>query len=187
MRISGPFVSRIVATGRPSSSRTRFSFCSVASWDSCVPWEKLNLAAFMPARISWRRVSLIVHRGPQCAYDLCLSQFRHNCYLFPCFLAIVSLLPPLSYYIFCRLNICFLLKSRGTGRGAARKTAAAIFEIRQFRQISVFLLTHSGFLRIIFKHISRAAKLCFYSVCAVCPPSRASHPRQGPDVSDTLE
>ena len=40
MRISGPFVSRIVATGRPSSSRTRFSFCSVASWDSCVPWEK---------------------------------------------------------------------------------------------------------------------------------------------------
>ena len=65
MRISGPLVSSMEATGAPSSSRTRLSLVRVARWLSCVPWEKLKRAQFIPAKISLRRVSSLSTEGPR--------------------------------------------------------------------------------------------------------------------------
>ena len=64
MRISGPFVSRMVARGTPSSSLTCLSFMSVARWLSWLPWEKLKRAASMPAPISARSLASSSTAGP---------------------------------------------------------------------------------------------------------------------------
>ena len=63
-RISGPLVSRMVATAAPSSSRTRFTLFSRARWLSWVPWEKLKRAASMPVNIRARSFSSSSTAGP---------------------------------------------------------------------------------------------------------------------------
>ena len=63
-RISGPLVSRSVATGSFNSlltliTRSNFALCS--SW---LPCEKLNLATFIPASISSLNLSSLSLAGP---------------------------------------------------------------------------------------------------------------------------
>ena len=63
-RISGPLVSKMVATGSPSSSRSRVTASSFLAASSWVQWEKLNRAAFMPPSISRRRTLSSSVAGP---------------------------------------------------------------------------------------------------------------------------
>ena len=63
-RISGPRVSSSTATGRCSSRlilRTLSSFRPCSSWS---PWEKLNLATFIPDLIISRKISSSWDAGP---------------------------------------------------------------------------------------------------------------------------
>ena len=64
VRISGPLVSNNNATGLPHLERIFFTrsirtFCS--SW---LPWEKLNLATFMPDSIIFSNISSLSVAGP---------------------------------------------------------------------------------------------------------------------------
>ena len=65
MRISGPLVSKMVATGRPRLSLTRLNRVSRAPWVSWVPWEKLKRAASMPDRMSCSMTSSLSDAGPR--------------------------------------------------------------------------------------------------------------------------
>ena len=65
MRISGPFVSKMVATGRPMASRTDLSMFSRARCSVWLPWEKLNRAASMPVRMRVRIISSLSTAGPR--------------------------------------------------------------------------------------------------------------------------
>ena len=63
-RISGPFVSKRVATGKFNSLLILITFASFCFCSSCVPCEKLNLATFIPASINSLKVSSFSLAGP---------------------------------------------------------------------------------------------------------------------------
>ena len=83
MRISGPLVSRMVATGRPMASRTDLSMFSRSRCSGWLPWEKLNRAASMPVRISVRIMSSLSTAGPRVQMIFVLliviTSFGHHC------------------------------------------------------------------------------------------------------------
>ena len=64
-RTSGPRVSSMAATGRSSSSRSFFSWSRRALCSSWLPWEKLNRATFIPARIISPRTPSRSVAGPR--------------------------------------------------------------------------------------------------------------------------
>ena len=63
-RISGPLVSNRLATGTFSSSRRRERVWKASRWLSWVPWEKLNRATSIPARIMLRMTPSETEAGP---------------------------------------------------------------------------------------------------------------------------
>ena len=75
MRISGPLVSRMVATGAPRVSRTFLNMVSRASCSAWEPWEKLKRAAFMPFRMSFCMVSGLSTAGPRVQIILVFLRF----------------------------------------------------------------------------------------------------------------
>ncbi len=64
VRISGPFVSKRMATGIFSSSLSRFIMSMRAFCSSWVPWEKLKRAISMPSLISFLTISGSFVPGP---------------------------------------------------------------------------------------------------------------------------
>ena len=64
-RTSGPLVSSMAATGRPSSARRAFRASRRPLCSAWLPWEKLNRATFMPASSICRRTPSLSVAGPR--------------------------------------------------------------------------------------------------------------------------
>jgi len=65
VRISGPLVSNIIATGIPNSLEIRLTRSTVARCSSFVPWEKLRRATFIPASTRSRTTESSNDAGPK--------------------------------------------------------------------------------------------------------------------------
>jgi len=64
IRISGPLVSRSTAAGIPRLSRTLLNISMFSLCSSWLPWEKFNLATFIPASRSFLIISSFLDEGP---------------------------------------------------------------------------------------------------------------------------